>query len=145
MNAISTTPETNDMKINVKLKLSALWITLMLLYIYADIFSLFRPGTIESMSAGRMGPFPATQGSLFAAALLMVIPAVMVALSITLKRAVNRWVNIILGALYTLVGIGTLLGEVWAYYILFVVLEMALTCLIAWTAWKWRDTQAAAA
>ncbi len=33
-----------DAKINVKMKLSALWGAMMLLYIYADILSLFRPG-----------------------------------------------------------------------------------------------------
>ena len=64
MNTINKTTEKEDVKINVKMKLSALWVALMLLYIYADIFSLFRPGQIEEMISGRMGPFPVTQGSL---------------------------------------------------------------------------------
>lgn len=142
MNAINRTIESQDMKINVKVKLSALWAALMLVYIYADIISLFRPGVLDEMVAGRMGPFPATQGSLLAAAILMLIPAVMVALSITLRPRVNRWTNMILGMLYTLVNIGNLLGEPWAYYVLFVSAEIVLTCLITWFAWKWPRTEA---
>ena len=91
--------------------------------------------------AGRMGPFPVTQGSLLAFSILMMIPAVMVFLSLTLKPKVNRWVNIILGVLYTLVNISNLIGETWAYYILFGIVEIALTLLIVWYAWKWRNSE----
>ena len=35
--------------------------------------------------AGRMGPFPVTQGSLLTAAILMLIPGLMVFLSLALK------------------------------------------------------------
>ena len=129
--------EMENMKTSAKIKLSALWVAMMLLYIYADILSLFRPGQVEEMLEGRMGPFPVTQGSLLTASILMIIPAVMVFLSIALKPAVNRWANIILGALYTLVNISNLIGETWVYYILFGIVEIALTLLIIRYAWKW--------
>ena len=122
---------------DVRMKLSALWVSMMLLYIYADILSLFRPGQVEEMIDGRMGPFPVTQGSLMTASILMIIPAVMVFLSITLMPAGNRWVNIVFGALYTIVNISNLIGEIWIYYISFGVVEIALTLLIIWYAWKW--------
>ena len=141
MNTINKATEKEDMKINVKMKLSALWVALMLLYIYADIFSLFRPGQIEEMISGRMGPFPVTQGSLLTASILMLIPAVMVFLSLTLKPKVDRWVNIILGVLYTAVNIGNLVGETWAFYIFFGIVEMVLTLLIVGHAWKWRNPE----
>ena len=137
MNTMKKTTEMDDMKINVKIKLSALWISMMLLYIYADILSLFRPGQVEEMLEGRMGPFPVTQGSLLTASILMIIPAVMVFLSLTLKPAVNRWANIVMGVLYTLVNIGNLIGETWAYYIVFGIVEIMLTLLIVWHASKW--------
>jgi len=136
-----TTGILEDVKINVKTKLSALWIAMMLLYIYADILSLFRPGQIEEIMDGLMGPFPVTQGSLVVASLLMIIPAIMVFLSLTLKPEVNRWTNIALGVLYTLVNISNLIGESWAYYISFGVIEILLTLLIVWYAWKWRHTE----
>jgi len=124
---------------DVRTKLSALWIAMMLLYIYADILSLFRPGQIEEIMDGLMGPFPVTQGSLVVASLLMIIPAVMVFLSLTLKPGVNRWTNIALGVLYTLVNISNLIGESWAYYISFGVVEIVLTLLIVWYAWTWSN------
>ncbi len=140
MSTISRTTEREGVKIN--LKLSALWVALMLVYIYADIFSLFKPGVLDEMAGGRMGPFPVTQGSLLAAAGLMLIPAIMVALCITLKPQVNRWTNIVLGVLYTLVNINNVIGESWAYYVLFVTAEIVLTCLITWFAWKWPRPEA---
>jgi hypothetical protein len=141
MNTINKTTEKEDVKIPVKLKISALWVVLMLLYIYADIISLYTPGQVEEMLSGRMGPFPATQGSLLAASILMLIPAVMVFLSLALKPRVDRWANIVLGVLYTAVNIGNLVGETWAFYIFFGILEMAVTLLIVGYAWKWRNSE----
>ena len=139
MTSINTTTEREDLRINVRIKLSALWVAIMLLYIYADILSLFKPGQIEQMIAGKMGPFPVTQSSLLAGSTLMIVPAVMVFLSLTLKTKVNRWANITTGVLYTFVNISNLVGETWAYYIFFGIVEIAFTLLIVWYAWKWSD------
>jgi Family of unknown function (DUF6326) len=141
MNMVSKTRATEDVKIHVKMKLSALWATLMFFYIYADIFSLFKPGQVEEMMARRMGPLPVTQGSLLTASILMLIPAVMVFLSLALRPRVDRWANIILGGLYTAVNIGNLLGETWAFYILYGVIEIALTLLIVWYSWRWTSPE----
>ena len=141
MKTINKTTEMEDMKINVKMKLAALWVAMMLLYIYADILSLFRPGQIEEMIKGLMGPFPVTQASLIVASILMIIPAVMVFLSLTLKPKVNRWASVTLGVLYTLVNISNLIGETWAYYIFFGIIEIVLTLLIVWYAWKWTNPE----
>jgi hypothetical protein len=125
----------------VRFKLSALWGALMFLYMYADIISLYKPGQIEEMMAGRMGPFPVTQGSLVSAALLMLIPALMVFLPLALKPRLGRWVNIVVGVLYTAVNVGNLVGVSWAYYLLLGIAEMALTLVIVWVAWRWRHAQ----
>jgi hypothetical protein len=142
MNTNSKTTEKQDVRVNVKMKLSALWVALMLIYIYADILSNFKPGAIEKIMDGFMGPFPVTQGGLLSASILMIIPAVMVFLSLALKSKVNRWANIILGGLYTLVNIGNLIGETsWFFYMSFVVVEITLTLLIVGYAWKWRNPE----
>jgi hypothetical protein len=141
MNTTIKTAEKENVKINGKMKLSALWVALMLLYIYADIISLYRPGQIEEAISGRMGPFPATQGSLLAASILMMIPAVMVFLSLALKPKVDRWANIILGVLYTLVNISNLIGVTWAFYLFFGIGEIVLTVLIVGYAWKWPNPE----
>ncbi|MHB1357325.1 MAG: DUF6326 family protein [Anaerolineae bacterium] len=141
MNTIKKTAEKEDVKISVKIKLSALWAALILLYIYADHFSLFRPGQIEDMMAGRMGPFAVTQGSLLVMSILMIIPALMVFLSLALKPQVSRWANIILGALYVVVNISNLIGESWVYYIASGVVEIVVTLLIVWHAARWPNRE----
>jgi len=88
-----------------------------------------------------MGRFPGTQGSLFEFSILMIIPPVMIFLSLTLKSKVCRWTNIIFGGLYTLVNIGNLIGETWAYYFLFGIVEILFTCLIVEYAWRWRSIE----
>ena len=126
-----------DMKINVKLKLSALWAAVMFLYLYVDVFDLYEPGELAHIMAGRMGPFPTTQASLFSAMILMMLPSLMVFLSLALKAKVNRWINIIVGIFYVFVGLGNIIGESWAYYILGNVVEILLLLLIVGYAWKW--------
>ena len=133
--------EPQSISISLRAKLSALWAALMFLYIYADIFSLYKPGQVQEAMAGRMGFLPVTQGSLLAASLLMLVPALMVFLSTALKPEVDRWANIVLGLLYTAINVGNLVGETWAFYILFSAVEMALTLLIVAHAWTWRNPE----
>ena len=45
MNTINKSTETEAVRTPVKMMLSALWVTLMFLYIYADILSMYRPGS----------------------------------------------------------------------------------------------------
>jgi len=40
-----------DIKVNVKLKLAALWASFMFLYIYVDYFHLYMPGSVEDILA----------------------------------------------------------------------------------------------
>lgn len=127
----------DEPKVTIRTKLSALWAALTLLYVYADLLSLFRPGQIEEMTQGRMGPVEATQATLLVAAIIVVVPALMVFLTLTLKAGLCRWANVVLGVLYTAVNVGNLAGETWAYYLLFGALEIVLTALIVWYAWKW--------
>lgn len=128
--------------IPVPLRLSALWAALMFLYVYCDILSLFRPGQLPDMMAGQMGPLPVTQGSLASAAVLMLVPALMVFLSLALPARISRWANVLLGVLYTAVNIGNMAGETWAYYFVFAVPELLLTLLIVRYAWTWRSSEA---
>lgn len=130
--------EFNNIKIHTKFKLSALWISFMMLYIYADIYSLYRPGQIDKMISGLMGPFQVTQNSLLIAAILTAIPALMIFFSIALHSKVNRIINICLGIIYTIVGVGNLVGETWIYYIVYGITEMLLSMMIIYYAWRWQ-------
>lgn len=133
----------DDMQIHVKFKLSALWVSVMLCYIYGDYFGLWQPGQLQGMLEGKMGPLgPTTQLVLVGTSVMMAIPSVMVFLSLVLKPYLNRWVNIILGVIYTLIIVVTMPGS-WAFYIFFGIVEVVLTALIVWYAWNWPQQQAA--
>ena len=136
MNTNKKTAELEDPKVNVKIKLSILWATLMFIYIYVDIFRFFQPGTLEDILAGRVWLFEITQTWAMSANKLMTIPSLMVFLSLTLKAKVNRWTNIIMGILHIAIAIGNVIGETWAYYIFASIVEFELLPLIVWYAWK---------
>jgi hypothetical protein len=135
-------PVLEDVKVHVKLKLSALWASVMFCYIYGDYFGLYKPGTLQEMIAGKMGPLgPATQGVLLGVAIMMAIPGVMVFLSLVLPAAVNRWANVTFGVIYTVIMLMTMPGE-WAFYVFLGVVEVALTGLVVWYAWNWPRQEA---
>jgi len=127
-----------DVKINVKIKLSALWVAVTFLFLYADYFTLYVPGVIEDAIAGKMGPFPTTQVALLGGMTLMIISSLMVFLSLTLKPKVNRWANIIVGIFNIVIVLSSnFIGEPWAYYIFASIVEVVLLSLIVVYAWKW--------
>ena len=125
-----------DAPVPMRLKLSALWASVMFCYVYGDFFSLFKPGRLAAMQAGQTGAGPATQGTLLAFAVMMSIPASMVFLSLVLKASVCRWANILAGVAFTLLMLAIIPGT-WAFYEYLGILEAALTALIAWLAWRW--------
>jgi hypothetical protein len=127
-----------DVKINVKLKLSALWIALMFLYTYADILGFYAPGNLEKLISGQIAGIQMTQGLLLGSAILMAIPSAMIFLSLALQAKANRLANIIAGTVYIVVlGSTFLTGRNPTYYILLAILKAALLALIVWHAWKW--------
>jgi hypothetical protein len=131
-----------DVKIDVKLKLAALWIALMFCYTYADILGFYAPGNLEELLAGEIAGIKMTQGLLFGSAILMAIPTAMVFLSLALGARANRWANIVVGIIYLGVLASTLLtGRTPAYYVFYVVGKAALIALIIWRAWKWPQKQ----
>lgn len=50
-----------DIKVNVKLKLAALWASFMFLYIYVDYFHLYMPDSIKDILTGKVFVFDITQ------------------------------------------------------------------------------------
>ncbi len=131
-----------NVKIDVKFKISALWVALMFLFIYVDYFALYTPGAIDDILAGVVWQFDITQAWALSAMVLMAIPTLMIFLSLVLTAGINRWTNIIVGALYMVVVIGSAIGETWAYYLLGSALELILLALIVGYAWTWPKQQA---
>ena len=126
-----------DVKVNIKIKLSALWVTVMFIYLYVDVFGFFKPGVIEDAIAGKVWTFQITQVWLLGVIILMTIPSLMVFLSLVLPVKANRWTNIIVSILYIVVTLGMTIGESYAFYIFGSIVETVLLLLIVVYAWKW--------
>ena len=73
-----------DTKISVKVKIAALWASMMFFYIYVDHFGLFKPGYIENILAGKIFVFDITQTFILVGLFLTTIPALMIFLSVAL-------------------------------------------------------------
>jgi hypothetical protein len=131
-------------RVNVKVKLALLWVALMFLYVYNDVFSMFQPGHVEELVEGQMEGVQFTQLLLFGAAVLMAFPSFMILLSLTLKARTNRLMNIVVGIFQVLVLLGTQFvgeGETWFYWRFYELLEGLFLALIIWTAWKWPTSE----
>lgn len=129
-----------DFKINVKFKLSALWTFLMFCYVYGDFFSLFVPGRIQNLMSGNSGTGSTTPWTLLIYAILLTIPSLMIFLSLALKPKANRLANICIGIFFTVVMIlvtGTSINKWMIFYVFLGSIEIVITCLITWYAWKW--------
>jgi hypothetical protein len=116
---------------DIRHKLSLLWIFLLLNMTYADILSLMDAASpIRNIMAGAAMP----TGGLLAGAVMMETSIIMILLSQVLNRSANRLTNIIVGIInipYIITGGHGL------YYIFFTSIEVASLLMIIWFAWKW--------
>lgn len=126
-----------DLGVNLRVKLSGLWASTTLCYIYGDYFELYVPGKLQSMLQGEMKPLGmASQGVLLSAAVMLAIPSAMVALSLLLRAAPARWLNVVFGAIYTLI-MALVIRGAWSFYVFMGLVEMLLTATIVYLAWRW--------
>lgn len=138
MNTDKITPnDLEDERVSVKLKLAALWASLMFLYIYVDYFHLYMPGSIEDLLSGKVFVFEITQVFLLAGLASVTIPALMIFLSVGLPAKISRWTNIIVATVYIPYTLFNLAGEAWLHMIFGAAVEVVLLLLIIRYAWKW--------
>lgn len=116
--------------------LSTLWIFALINYIYADIFTLFfdpAAGSVTTMSVGTVLVF----------AVLMETGIAMVLLSRILNHGLNRWLNVIVGAIQAAFLGWSLFGEPpTPFYVFFASIEMASLLFIIAYAWTWKKERA---
>lgn len=125
-------------KVNIKIKLSALWSSVLFCYLYGDYFELYVPDKVDSLLTGANILDSPTK--LLIASIVLAIPSAMVALSILLNPSINRILNITFGILFTLMMLFIAISSLTAWYSFYVflaILESLITFLIVWYAWKW--------
>ena len=126
----------DDLKIHTRFKLFALWSSVMFFYVYGDYFELYQPGKLQGMIAGSSPLGQIGQGVLMGMSAVMIIPSLMPFLSLALPPAINRWLNIVAGGLYSVVMVLVIIGG-WHFYIAYGIIEVMLTALVVWYAWTW--------
>ena len=131
--------EKNTAGMDMKVKLSTLWIVVMFNMVFADILSFMLPDFLEILETGQAGGVPITQEILLVFAVFLEIPIVMIILSRVLKVSVNRWANIIAAVITILFVVGG--GSTSLHYIFFATIEVACMFLIIWYAWRWPNPE----
>jgi hypothetical protein len=122
--------------VNVRIKLSALWASVLFVFAYVDIFSLYRDDFRADLEAGEISGFTVNQAFLLGTTAYVVIPSLMLFLALVLRPAVARIANIALGIVYALSIVAGAIGE-WGYYVLGSAVEVALLAAIVYYAWTW--------
>ena len=122
--------------VNVRIKISALWTSMLFVFAYVDLFSLYRPDFRADLDAGEVGGFTVNQSFLLGTTVYVVIPSLMVFLTLILRARVSRIANIALSTLYAVTIVAGAVGE-WSYYVLGSAIEVALLAGIVYYAWTW--------
>ena len=129
-----------DVKVNVKIKLSVLWLFGEVTLLTFLVLEFLEQGVIQGIIAGDMKGLPLGPETLLFYAVSLLIPLVMAFLSLTLKDSMNRRVNIIVGVVYTVLYLCDLVAHLavpYAYAILMGIASVVAQLLIVWYAWKW--------
>ena len=130
--------ETTGRRIGPRALLAALWIFLMLNYIYCDVFTHSNPDDLRMILAGGAANLTITPTFLFAFSIVMELPMAMVLLSLLLPIGINRIVNTVLPVLLVAIQLWSLFGTGTSstpHYIFFSVIEIATNIGIVVFAW----------
>lgn len=119
--------------VDVRIKLSGLWVALMLTYLLGDVLRIFS----GDFQAGQVSGMQVTQAMYLALAILLVLPIFMVFLSLTVRYPVIRWANIVVAILlfgFNLIGLPTYPS---LYDKFLIVIGLVFNVLTVWYAWRW--------
>jgi len=133
-----------------KVKIAVLWVAMAVLISAHSLLAAMEPGLLDEMASEME---TAGAGMWVFLACFWLLPLWLAFLSIALKDTANRWMNIVLGIIFTILnivhffecGVPLIEGgmpEPTAHHILIVGSTVVATALIAWYAWKWPKQEA---
>ena len=134
---MSTPTRYQDYWINPRLKIAALWTSMLFIYAYVDLFSLYRADVRADIEAGEIFAFTIGQGFLLGATIYVVLPSLMLFLTLVLPARLTRALNTVLAVLYAVTIVGGTIGESNYYYIFGSLSEAALLAGVVYYAWTW--------
>ena len=118
---------------DTKIILSAIWVVVVLIFLYGDVLRIYYSGDKAKALAG----MNLNQFVWLGIAVLMLTPILMIFLTLVLPQPVSRWANIIVAAfffLFNLVGLPTY-PPLFDKFLLAV--SMGFNVVTIWDAWKW--------
>ena len=125
---------------DIKALLSTLWIFVLFNMIFRDLHEFGRPGFLEEIMTGIVNGVQITEELMLLGGIMAEVPISMVLLSRVLKYRVNRWANIIAGAITMAFVINN--GARDLDDVFFAAIEVIALSVIVWCAWKWRRQKA---
>ena len=119
-----------------KTRIAVLWVFMAVAMSAHSLFAAMVPGGLEKVisEVEAMGP-----GMLVFMVLFWLVPLWLAFVTMTVKGSSNRWVNFILGIIFTLLNIWHFIEhllEPSVVQILIIGSTVAVTALITWYAWK---------
>lgn len=122
---------------------AVLWMAVAFCLAFGAILGLFKQGYIQGLIDGEIDGIKITQNVLLGNAVIMMVPAFMGFLSLSLQYPSIRWLNLIVCSMYVLLILMTY-GyyfsyniQTWNYYNILKTMEIALYALLIWYNWKW--------
>jgi hypothetical protein len=125
-----------------KIKIAALWFFYTMAMLAVMTLMFYGPGIIDEIRSGTFVGAALTGEHLLMSAVSLLVPLVMAVLSLTLKDSINRWANIIVGIVFTILSIVSLILafeldlSIYAFGLLLDISMVVAPMLIVWVAWK---------
>ena len=116
-----------------------LWLFAAVAFLAHQILVLMEPGIIAQLMAGQAEGQKIGPELILFFAILMLAPLGMAFLSLTLKDSMNRWANIIVGAVFALLWFAGVVDAVLSAYwggALMTLSAAVASALIVWYAWR---------
>lgn len=125
-------------QIDPRIKIAALWVSVLLIFAYVDIFAFFRSDVLNAALNGQVADIQVSQRFLLGTTIYILVPCLMVSAALFLQPKANGWTNVILASLYAISIAISCIGEVWIYYWIGSAAEIALLGAIVVLAWNMR-------
>lgn len=116
----------------IRIILAGSWTAMMLAYLLGDVIRIFA----GDFTSGEMNGVKATQVVWLGAALIMLIPIVMLVLSLIVPYPAIKWISIVVAALLVLFNLAGL-PYPGLYDNFLIVASFMFNGLIIWRAWTW--------
>lgn len=120
--------------LTLKIRISLLWLFMAVAMSAHSVLAFMEPGAIEEIGEMAMGP-----GMMLFMALFWWVPLAIAVLTFILRNSANRWTNIVLGIIFTILNIYHLVEHVAdpsAHQILIIASTVVATALVVWFAFK---------